>query len=620
MSDNSLVLRSINQLMDNSFYIPSYQRGYRWTKKQVEDLLEDVWSFAIDRPVAVEGKMRPFYCLQPIVVRQKNGSDKEWEVIDGQQRLTTIYLILENLKLNIEKDNKNLKRLFYETRENTESYLQDVDAEKANDNIDFYHIYHANETIKNWFKDKANTTDYAAPKGTFATTFLTDTKVIWYEINDDSDTYDIFTRLNIGKIELSNSELIKALFLKRWNSSEAIDTLRLKQLKIATEWDNIENRLQDDSFWYFIYKDSEKKKNKYPNRIEYIFDLMKYKPDDEDDKFTFYKFNDDFEESRKKNKFRIPDTDSLWLEVKDYFLRFEEWYNDRELYHLIGFLIEDGCDISEILKPTLGGKDLNIFTKIAFKEYLKNKIKERLYFNIDNLDYGKSNDKDKIKKVLLLFNIQTILDNEKSNMRFPFYLYKIEDWDLEHVRSVTDKQLRGNEAKLWAKDILEYFSGINDEEGQKEYVELTRETDSKTFRVISIKEGRELLLSLYEIAYSGEVDPTKVDTAYKKISEEFREDNEPSVNDISNLALLDSATNQSYKNAFFPIKRKIILQNDKQGTFIPICTKNVFMKAYSNKLDEVMYWSKDDAQSYFKAITETLKEYLPKKQENDDNK
>lgn len=61
------------------------------------------------------------------------------------------------------------------------------------------------------------------------------------------------------------------------------------------------------------------------------------------------------------------------------------------------------------------------------------------------------------------------------------------------------------------------------------------------------------------------------------------------------------------------------MQNDKRGTFIPICTKNVFMKAYSKKFDEVMYWNKHDADFYLKAIEGTLVDYLPQKQVSNDN-
>lgn len=614
MSDNVLVLKSINQLMDDSFFIPSYQRGYRWTKKQVEDLLDDIWAFAIDPPKHEEGKMRPFYCLQPIVVKEKNGEENQWEVIDGQQRLTTIYLILENLKHQIEKENKNLKRVYYETRERTEDFLKNINANSAEDNIDFYHIYKANETINKWFQEKANTTDYGAPRGKFAPAFLTDTKVIWYVIKDGSDSYDIFTRLNIGKIELTNAELIKALFLKKWNNSEEIDVLRLKQLKVATEWDRIENRLQDDSFWYFIYNKLESDKPKYANRIEYIFDLMKDKPEDAEDKYTFYEFYNDFEVSRNKNKYKIPDTESLWLEVKKYFLKFEEWYNDRELYHLIGFLISVGYDIKNILEPKKDGKKLDLKTKIAFKEFLIGEIKNKVNFPIENLEYR---ERDKIKVVLLLFNIQTIISNDKSNIRFPFDLYKKEDWDIEHIRSLTDKDLKGNDCKAWCNDMLEYFSGFDNQNEQEEYINNFESLEKQLFTTISKEESEDILQFLYDTAYREDVDQKKFDEVYNKIRKGFKEENEPTKNAISNLALLDSSTNRSYKNAFFPIKRKFILQNDKQGKFIPICTKNVFMKAYSKRFDEVMYWNKDDADNYLKAIKETLKNYLPKQESHD---
>lgn len=606
--------------MEYSFFIPSYQRGYRWTEKQVEELLEDIWAFAINPPKQEEGKMHPFYCLQPIVVKPKNGIVDEWEVIDGQQRLTTIFLILKNLESQIEKDQKNIKRIFYETREESEKFLTEIKEEDSEQNIDFYHIAEANKAIQQWFKNKANNTEFATPKAKFAPTFLTDTKVIWYAINDDSDesyeSYEIFTRLNIGKIQLTNAELIKALFLKKWNNNEAVDKLRLKQLQIATEWDRIENTLQDNSFWYFIYNKPDSENPKYANRIEYIFDLMKNKPDGEDEKYTFYEFYKEFETSKNNNKNKIPDTDAIWLSVKKYFLTFEEWYKDRELYHLIGFLISINYRLQDILEPKKNKEKISITSKIDFKAFLKDEIRQKVECDISELNYG---DK-RIKTVLLLFNIQTILSNEKSNMRFPFNLYKNEDWDIEHVRSQTDKNITGTACKEWAKDMLEYFTGFADKMEQKNYIDTLENTDIEVFRTISEKEqSKNTLLDLFHIAYNDKIDNEQFKSVYNQVRIEFKEDNEPSKCAISNLALLDSATNRSYKNAFFPIKRKIILQNDKRGTFIPICTKNVFMKAYSKKFDEVMYWNKHDADFYMKAIEETLVDYLPQKQVSNDN-
>ena len=91
----------------------------------------------------------------------------------------------------------------------------------------------------------------------------------------------------------------------------------------------------------------------------------------------------------------------------------------------------------------------------------------------------------------------------------------------------------------------------------------------------------------------------------------FKEGNQTDEkNDISNLALLDSTTNRSYGNSFFPIKRKRILDNDTKGIFVPIATKNLFLKYYSKKFSEVMFWNSNDATDYLKAIKHTLNDFF----------
>ena len=74
-------------LFGKKFFIPSYQRGYRWERQQVEDLLRDINDFAKEP----QGN---FYCLQPLIVKKYNDKDDWYEVIDGQQRLTTLRLLL----------------------------------------------------------------------------------------------------------------------------------------------------------------------------------------------------------------------------------------------------------------------------------------------------------------------------------------------------------------------------------------------------------------------------------------------------------------------------------------------------------------------------------------------
>ena len=127
--DNILELKTINELREMKFFIPSYQRGFRWSEKEVTDLLDDVSEFTPKQIGDTDKKT--WYCLQPIVIRmiskkQHNIGDKElYEVIDGQQRLTTIYLILYYLnQLYTEENREPLFELNYETRPTSHTFLK----------------------------------------------------------------------------------------------------------------------------------------------------------------------------------------------------------------------------------------------------------------------------------------------------------------------------------------------------------------------------------------------------------------------------------------------------------------------------------------------------------------
>lgn len=586
MSENKLVLKSINDLLGSKFYIPSYQRGYRWKNQQVKDLLKDLWEFKSNPPKQEEGKEKPFYCLQPVVI--KPIEEDNWEVIDGQQRLTTILIILNYFNQTEFKTPKQVFDLKFETRTDSQEFLENINDEVlASKNIDYFHINNAYKVISTWFEELEKTN--AAAKNEFYPVLVNDTKIIWYEVNDGSDTIDIFTRINMGKIPLTNAELIKALFLKNTNFKKVSpDKIRLKQLQIAAEWDKIEYTLQDNSFWYFISNNSRN----FATRIEYIFDLMKNKKKDDEEYFTFYAFYEDFEKNKDTNE--NPDIDAIWLTIKKYFLTFEEWYKDRELYHLIGFLLTTNTSIIHLLENAENK------TKTDFKAFLIEEIKTKVQFQIEDLDFYKSKAKEKIKTTLLLFNIQTIVLNENANIRFPFDSYKTEKWDIEHIRSQTDRKITGNARRDWSKDILEYFTGVKFIENQKVNLDDLEDEEKK------------LCVSLLKIITTDKIEDADFDELYTTIIEKFKEDKEPEkINSISNLALLDASTNRSYGNAVFPVKRKIIIENDMQGTFVPICTKNVFLKSYSKKLGEIMYWKNEDANDYLKAIKQTLSIYLP---------
>lgn len=99
-------LKAIDELVGMHFWVPSYQRGYRWTNVQVKELLEDLYDFAIKKKDPDE-----YYCLQPIIVKQQ---DDKWELVDGQQRLTALWLISALYYCSNKEDVLDLQREKYQ--------------------------------------------------------------------------------------------------------------------------------------------------------------------------------------------------------------------------------------------------------------------------------------------------------------------------------------------------------------------------------------------------------------------------------------------------------------------------------------------------------------------------
>lgn len=625
MAENKIELKSVNELLEMKFFIPSYQRGYRWTEQQVTDLLNDIWEFSRKKKQEYE-----FYCLQPLVVKQMNKEDKQkhqlninedwYEVIDGQQRITTIFLILSSLKdaINILGLPLSLYELKYERESkdfNVTSFLKNISkSNDVNDSyIDFYYMRSAFRTIEKWM------TDQKVNKGDFCNALLkyeldnnlgkprdkaNNVRFIWYE-SVDEDPIKVFTRLNIGKISLTNAELIKALFLNRSNFGEInSEHLKLRQQEIASEWDNIEYTLQNDEFWLFLH---DKGYNR-PTRIDFIFDLIceqKFLGDFDnigsDDYKTFRYFYEYF-------KTGSSDIESCWKAVKSYFQTFKEWFDDLELYHYVGYLVEYEYSISGLVSKWYSSTD-----KESFAKYLKTEIKKKIV-GCPELNYQykeDGSDKWKCKPILLFHNVQTVVNQNKNNLnnedyklgvfyKFPFHLYKLENWDVEHINSnTTNDEEDADTQKEW---LLNVYLSVDNDIQQKicSYFESAEEEKMRLFDEIK------KIVSLNE------------EWTYKE------------KNRICNYTLLDSSTNRSYGNAIFSGKRRVIIGKDKgmliaipqigkdgklqlsketkaKSSFVPPCTKLVFMKYYSVTMSDANYWTKVDAESYLEDIKNCIK-------------
>lgn len=562
---NSIELKTLNELSQFSFYIPAYQRGYRWTEQEVIDLLNDINEFT---PREVNDTEKTWYCLQPIVVKQKG--ENEYEVIDGQQRLTTVYLILHLLNQDyVVKKQDKLFSMDYQTRKGSKDFLLNPE-EENNEYIDYFYIHQAYKTIEHWFEEREQ--NPAFDKNDYRSKMKFHTKVIWYETSEDNPI-TVFTRLNIGKISLTNAELIKALFLNSSNfrslDENGMKLLRLRQIEIANEWDGIETALQNNKLWYFL---SDEQKD--DNRIEYIFHLMNDTGDtDQYSTFRFFYAKLAGKSENEMNKY--------WEEIQAYYQRFNEWFSERELYHKIGFILTVKIStVKELYQQS------SILKKSEFIAYIDSKIKNYYkHQNLFDLDYENKH----TKGVLLLYNILTMLQNEHDSSYFPFDDFKLKKWNIEHIASRKDSSsIPLVNRKEWIVDVKCYI-----DQDQTEGPLLIEKLDEMLEKESYTNE--DLFVVLFD----------EVTEHFNK----YMNDNDD-VDGVSNLALLDEKTNKGYKNAVFPLKRKCIIDLDKEGGFVPICTKNVFLKYFSDYPPKISFWTQDDREKYELDLVRVLKNYL----------
>ena len=652
MSDTFVKLKTIADLQNESakFYIDAYQRGYRWTENEVRDLLDDIREFShVKRP-----DDNTFYCLQPIIVT--NAEDgTSWKVIDGQQRLTTIYLIYsfywviatafsrDNLPFSLSYSNKpKLEECIKVFTEREYATSKQVDQEMAGyeSDIDCHYVMEAYKCICDYFlklqKDPYTRNEINDMKKIFDTSM----KIIWYEITDCdvSTEVSVFSKINMGKIALTNAELIKALLLKK--DSNDSDTLIPTQTNIAVKWDEIEAQLMEEDFWSFLVNEKNGEAS-YATRIDFIFHVMarelndgilrdaseKY-PNEESysvserinkDKFSFYVFSNYVRFLQKHPADQEEDDlnyiEKIWDGVCEYYRMFKDWYRNIHWYHMIGFLVETSSKkyIDQILELSRlyreGSGDSGEGHKEHFERRMRNRISEEVFDGkiptveeyrdyVNDLDYEK--DATDIRKTLLLYNV-AYLEACNENGRFPFEKYKDEKvfWDLEHINAVSDsrpdddrRDYEDNNRLQWlkkTKDIPE-IEKIQTADGQPVESLVKTIIDNKLYLAKNQANSKDFI-QVYEAVINyyggtGEAD-----------------------NSIANLTLLDCGTNRSYKNDVFPLKRKTILERTMSDVFITLCTTKVFMKGFAESGD-LLRWRDADKKAYAEEIISCNSKYL----------
>ena len=556
--NTSIILetKSVSEISGN-FFVPAYQRGYRWGKEATR-LLEDI--------MEIDEKSDYRYCLQPIVVKKR--SDGSYELIDGQQRLTTLFLIYKVVGKMISFAKANYT-LTYEVRTRSEEYLNNISESSDESNIDFYFMKKAYLSIENWFQERMKQ-KLTAPYD-FLKLLTERVDIIWYEAGPDEDSNALFQRLNIGKIPLTSSELVKAIFLC---ASSKKDIRTERQQEIALQWDNIEKELHDDAFWYFL---TNKRILEYQTRIDLVLNLISGHFDDADKYATFFYFDE---------KRKTEDLLDIWEEIQHTYLILKDWYKNHELYHLIGYLIATGKSIKEIYELSLNK------TKTAFINALKDMIKKTVDIkdrNYGELSYENTTDYNAISKLLLLFNVLSTENNGEQSEWFAFDKFKSSNWSLEHIHAQQSQGMKTEaQWKEWVRLHIPSVKLLNKDDLELNGLMENSIKDDHTLKAEEFQDIRE--------------------RAEKILSEDM---NVGYLHSISNLALLKKEDNSALNNSTFDVKRNEIVEMDKRGQFIPFCTRMVFLKYYTpSDKNSVHFWGQADREYYIDYMNKVLSDYI----------
>jgi hypothetical protein len=237
--------------------------------------------------------------------------------------------------------------------------------------------------------------------------------------------------------------------------------------------------------------------------------------------------------------------------------------------------------------------------KSAFEQLLRTYIKEEIAnIDLETLTYDEN--REEINKILLLFNVLTL--NELPDIpqnRFSFYHYRTVDggWSIEHIHAQNPEDLKDTTHIIhWLEETGDAIANIRNIEKSDAEGEID---------VTPVKSYTERIDCL--LGQSGDVDVKAFNELKQELSVLF---DSRSVHELSNLTLLCKKDNSTLQNFIFPVKREKIIDLEKRGHFIPLCTKMVFLKAYNKADYQPFYWSEKDKEAYFseiKRIINTIK-------------
>ena len=594
MSD---LVRSVSEIFNDSklkqvyYNIPEYQRGYEWGENNVRLLLEDLKKFLDKIYISDTDKFlddKLFYCLQHITIINKDNGEY-YNVVDGQQRLTTIAIILSYFgKADLLKG-----KLKYSSREDTGEFLNNEiftrkyweqnDKEDVKHKDEFY-IRAAANMVQTWDKEQ---TWNSNQRKRYIEILLNRTKLIVNVVSGNEEM--IFANINGAKAELDGADLLRAVQITHSSkekyeithsdNSNEVNEYRVKMGMLLDEINNwcgqkdvrifLSRFLKDDSF-------DKSGFNEKPYPINYLYRMMyEMHPDNNMPfEFRFFEYGLDI-----KGNGGGDDNWEMYIELKRIYGFVRDWYENDEIYHYLSYLFSNfksKVNFVAIYKTWENSKGkLSFITELEkdISKYIlegyssdgennEEPAKEKLKNDLANLSCSWYHDKESLVKILILLDV---IYSCKSKYRLPINYFVSKDEDIEHIGCQTPNEEDLNNKAKW----LEYIKKLNDYK-------------------FDIDKGKldewEKLLKEKEV----------IDNVTSNIIDEL---NSYGLNSIGNLVLLHSSQNRSYRNASFNTKKSIIIEdyyNDKYSI------RPYTLKAFSS--NHTSMWTLED----IKKSTETL--------------
>jgi len=665
--------KSVLELKGFEFYIPSYQRGYRWTPLQVKQLLDDIYDFPCQSDA--------WYCMHPLVVQQKG---RGYVVVDGQQRLTTLSIVLSVVagmlsggKVDSDRDKSDCRMYsltFERDQERTEEKkaetllkgtFVDVPDEIRNAYADNFCMCEAASVIRSWIKKKFGDGRIAIEE--YAQRVISRVRFIWYIADSDDETgYKVFERLNSGKIALSNAELIKALLLCKGNlraSDGKTEDVLVNE--VAKEWDEVERQLQNDDFWCFINPESGAERF-LATRIDFLFELLLrceilaasvngnihlqfpyelnilYKSDGT---FRDWVVHDDFAGAcgefdyvgaNRANPYFVfyaltqseCDLDNVWAALKFIFKVMKRWYNERRAYHLVGYLMNQKNSSIETLVKLICEVSSRSHSDFINNVLLAD-IRHVIGFEVEKSKYenGTLRNED-FERHLASLSYNDKDTNKSGKVRiydvlllFNIILMDRQASELSRYPFAAHSKITAGWRAGWS---LEHIHAKQEEiveddlRNYEQYFNITRVPPEMDERLKALNEPDRL--NKFGLMLRRDLEePSRI--RLEIMRDGMLEDDETITHGIGNMALLDCSRNAEFNNRSYIRKREILSEWERgdreshvkvMGDFVPVGTRMAFYKHYAKNIvrDFPLAWTYENRCDYESVIARTIITFL----------